>query len=57
MYNKPKSDRQGGRDIGENVTRLEIMVLLLLIKALLESDNLEKALEMIGQVLEEAKKT
>ena len=37
------------------MTRLEIMTVLLSIKALLETDNKEKALEVIEEVLAEAK--
>ena len=37
------------------MTRLEIMTLLLSIKALLESNNVEKALEVINEVIEEAR--
>ena len=40
----------------ENMTRLELMTLLLSIQALLESDNVEKAKEVIGKVLKEAEK-
>lgn len=40
----------------EDMTRLELLTLLLSIKALLESDNKEKALELIDEVLKEAKK-
>ena len=37
------------------MTRLELLTLLLSIKALLESDNTEKALELINEVINEAK--
>ncbi|MEE0322622.1 MAG: hypothetical protein UDQ15_12205 [Ruminococcus sp.] len=40
----------------EDMTRLELLTLLLSIKALLESDNKEKALELIDEVIKEAKK-
>jgi hypothetical protein len=40
----------------EDMTRLELLTLLLYIKALLESDNKEKALELIDEVIKEAKK-
>ena len=40
----------------EDMTRLEVLTLLLSIKALLESDNKEKALELIDEVIKEAKK-
>lgn len=37
------------------MTRLELLTLLLSIKALLESNNTEKALELINEVIKEAK--
>ena len=40
----------------EDMTRLELLTLLLSIKALLESDNKEKTLELIDEVIKEAKK-
>lgn len=40
----------------EDMTRLELLTLLLSIKALLESENVKKALELIDEVIEEAKK-
>ena len=40
----------------ENMTRLELLTLLLSIKALLESNNKEKALELINEVISEAKR-
>ena len=40
----------------EDMTRLELLTLLLSIKALLESDNKEKALELIDEGIKEAKK-
>ena len=40
----------------EDMTRLELLALLLSIKALLESDNTEKALELINEVIAEAKR-
>ena len=41
----------------EDMTRLEILTLLLLsLKGLLESDNAEKALEVIDNVIAEAKR-
>mgnify|MGYP000691862011 CR=1 FL=1 len=39
----------------EDMTRLELLTLLLSIKALLESDNKEKALELIDEVIKEAR--
>ncbi len=40
---------------GERMTRLELLAVLLSIKALLESDNSDKALELINEVIAEAK--
>lgn len=40
---------------GEDMTRLELLTVLLSIKALLESDNKDKALELINEVISEAK--
>lgn len=40
---------------GETMTRLELLTVLLSIKALLESDNRDKALELINEVIAEAK--
>lgn len=40
----------------ENMTRWELLTLLLSIKALLESDNTDKALEVIDNVIVEAKR-
>lgn len=39
----------------EDMTRLELLTLLLSIKALLESDNIDKAKELINEVINEAK--
>lgn len=38
------------------MTRLELLTVLLSIKALLESDNNDKALELINEVIAEAKR-
>ncbi len=38
------------------MTRLELLTLLLSIKALLESNNADKALELINEVIAEAKR-
>jgi len=38
----------------EDMTRLELLTLLLSIKALLESDNIDKAKELINEVINEA---
>ena len=38
------------------MTRLEILTLLLSLKALLESNNTDKALELINDVIKEAKR-
>ena len=40
----------------EDMTRLEILTLLLSIKALLDSDNIDKAKELIDEVIAEAKR-
>lgn len=42
--------------MNEDMTRLEILTLLLSLKALLESGNNEKALELINEVISEAKR-
>ena len=42
--------------VSDDMTRLELLTLLLAIKALLESDNTEKALELINDVIAEAKR-
>ena len=39
-----------------DMTRLELLTVLLSIKALLESDNKDKALELINEVISEAKR-
>lgn len=41
--------------VSDDMTRLELLTLLLSIKALLESDNTAKALELINEVIAEAK--
>ena len=40
-----------------DLTRLELLTMLLSLKALLEEGKLEKALELINEVIAEAKKT
>lgn len=40
----------------EEMTRLELLTLLLSVQALLESDNVEKAKEVIAEVIAEARK-
>lgn len=40
----------------EEMTRLEILTLLLSLKGLLETDNSEKALEVINSVIAEAQR-
>lgn len=40
----------------EDMTRLELLTVMLSIKALLESDNIEKAKELIDEVITEAKR-
>ncbi|MDD6433703.1 hypothetical protein [Ruminococcus sp. YE282] len=42
--------------MNEDMTRLELLTLLLSIKALLDSDNIEKAKELIDEVITEAKR-
>ena len=39
-----------------DMTRLELLTLLLSLKALLESDKKEKALELINEVISEARR-
>lgn len=39
------------------MTRLELLTLLLSLKALLEDDKKEKALELINEVISEAKRS
>ncbi len=41
---------------GEKVTRLELLTVLLSIRALLENGNNEKALELINEIISEAKR-
>lgn len=40
----------------EDMTRLEILTLLMQLKELLETDNTEKALEVINNVIAEAQR-
>ena len=42
--------------MSDDMTRLELLTLLLAIKALLESGNNEKALELVNEVIAEAKR-
>lgn len=42
--------------MNEDMTRLELLTLLLSIKALLDSDNVDKAKELIDEVIAEAKR-
>ena len=42
--------------MGDNMTRLELLTVLLSIKSLLESDNKDKALELINEVISECKR-
>ena len=46
----------GKEDKMEDMTRLELLTLLLSIKALLDSDNTDKAKELIDEVISEAKR-
>ena len=41
--------------MSEDMTRLELLTVMLSIKALLESGNTEKAKELIDEVIKEAK--
>lgn len=42
--------------MNDDMARLELLTLLLAIKALLESGNNEKALELVNEVIAEAKR-
>ena len=42
--------------MADDRTRLELLTVLLSIKALLESDNKDKALELVNEVIAEAKR-
>lgn len=42
--------------MNEYMTRLELLTLLLSLKALLESGNTEKALELVNEIITEAKR-
>lgn len=42
--------------MADEMTRLELLTVLLSIKALLESDNKDKALELVNEVIAEAKR-
>lgn len=42
--------------MNQDMTRLELLTVMLSIKALLESDNVEKAKELIDKLIAEAKK-
>lgn len=42
--------------MGDEMTRLELLTLLLSLKVLLEDDNKAKALELINEVIREAKR-
>lgn len=65
MYNRYSQGRkldefggkcQKGTIMKEDMTRLELLTVMLSIKALLESDNVEKAKELIDEVIAEAKR-
>ena len=43
--------------MGEEMTRLELLTLLYSLGALLDSDNVEKAREIIAKVIAEAEKS
>lgn len=42
--------------VGEDMSRWELLTMLLSLKALLESDNKDKALELINEVISEIKR-
>ena len=46
--------RQEEKGMDERMTRLELLTLLLSIQALLETDNIDKAKEIIAKVIAEA---
>ena len=48
--------KAGEKVVNEEMTRLELLTLLLSIKALLEEGKTEKALEIITEVIAEAKR-
>ena len=51
-----QSNRAGGKKgMDHKLTRLELLTVLLSLKALLETGNTEKALELINDVIKEAK--
>lgn len=45
-----------GKYMSEDMTRLELLTVMLSIKALLESGNVDKAKELIDEVIAEAKR-
>lgn len=47
---------QKGKLMNEDMTRLELLTVMLSIKALLESGNVDKARELIDEVIAEAKR-
>lgn len=49
-------DMKGVERMSEDMTRLELLTLLLSLKALLETSNNAKALELIDEVIKEAKR-
>ena len=55
-YNKNIKSKGSVKKVSDDMTRLELLTLLLSIKALLESDNDKKALELINEVIAEAKR-
>ena len=52
----PKGASAGKQNKMEEMTRLELLTVMLSIKALLESGNSDKALELINEVISEAKR-
>ena len=53
-----ETSQEGRKEKGmnEDMTRLELLTVMLSIKALLESGNIEKAKELINEVIAEAKR-
>lgn len=47
---------QKGKQMSEDMTRLELLTVMLSIKALLEIGNVDKAKELIDEVIAEAKR-
>ena len=56
ILNKSPGRRRKERKMGQDMTRLELMALLLSLEALLEEGKTERALQLIKEVLSEARK-